>query len=144
MHIHDIDIALWWFGQPASVHAEGWSRAGLPMTVDATWRYPGDMTAHLYSSWDPHGGAFRHAFRVVLEAGTLTYDLAATNPGLQLWQDGKAQDLPVAEANAYQAEIDDFARCAAAGLAFDRFSPSDSRRAVEYGLQEMAQLKQRR
>ena len=56
MHIHDIDIALWWFGEPASISTTGYAPYGLAMMIDSTWRYGTGLTAHLHAGWDRNGG----------------------------------------------------------------------------------------
>ncbi len=142
LHIHDIDVALWWFGEPAQMETTGYSRDGLPLIMDSTWRYPGGLCVQLHGAWDPNGGMFRHAFRLVLEKGTLVYDLATAPDSLQLFQNGTATEVPLEKADAHQAELDDFAAAIAEGKAFARFTPAESRRAVEAGLREWQQLRE--
>jgi len=140
LHIHDIDVALWWFGKPASIETRGYSRDRVPLIVDSAWSYEGGPLVHLHGAWDPNGGAFRHAFRLVLEHGTLVYDLATAPGMLHLYREGKLTELPMEELSAHQAELDDFAACIAAGKPFTRFSPADSRLSVEIGLKELRQM----
>lgn len=140
MHIHDVDVALWWFGRPQSVSATGFATRGLPLVVDAAWRYDDGPTVQLHGAWDRNGGPFRHAFRLVMEKGTLVHDLAADPHALQLLRDGKTETVPCGEASAYRAELDDFAASLAAGRAPQRITPADSRLAVEIGLEEMRQI----
>ncbi len=140
MHIHDIDVARWWFGEPAQVRASGVLRQGLPLVIDAEWQYADGPRAHLHSAWDPNGGAFRHGFRVILEKATLIYDLPGAPDVLQLQREGKSAQIPLPAPSAHQAELDDFAQCIAEGRPFTRFTPADSRRAVELGLDELRQL----
>ena len=136
MHIHDVDVALWWFGRPQSITATGLVTQGLPLVVDAAWRYDGGPTVQLQGAWDRHGGPFRHAFRLVMEKATLVHDLAVDANALQLLRDGKTENVPFDEGSAYQAELDDFA----SGNAHLRLTPADSRLAVEIGLEEMRQI----
>ena len=140
MHIHDIDVALWWFGRPASVAATGIVREGLPLVMDAVWRWPGGLVAQLHGAWDLNGGAFRHAFTLVMEKATLAYDIALDPAALQLHEGGKTTSLPCADTSAYQAELDDFAACCAAGRPTARITPADGRLAVEIGLEELRQV----
>ena len=140
MHIHDVDVALWWFGRPQAITVSGLAPGGLPMLIDAAWRYDGGPSVHLHGAWDRNGGAFRHAFRLVMEKGTLVHDIAVDAQALTLWREGKAEPVPVAEASGYQAELDDFAECISAGRAPLRITPADSRLAVEIGLEELRQL----
>jgi hypothetical protein len=94
----------------------------------------------MHAAWDPNGGAFRHAFRAVLERATLAYDLATAPGVLQLYREGELTELRVDEVSAHQAELDDFAATIGAGRTFTRFTPADSRLAVEMGLLELRQL----
>lgn len=141
MHIHDIDVALWWFGQPAAIHARGHCRDGLPLFVDALWHYgAGGPAVHLHAAWDPNGGDFRHAFSLVMENATLSYDLSVAGGALRLIEDGKITTLPLDEPAAHQAEIDDFAACIAAGLPITRITPAESQRAVAAAIEELRQI----
>lgn len=140
LHIHDIDVALWWFGEPVQIAATGCARAGLPLIVDATWQYAHGLTVQLHGAWDPNGGAFRHAFRLVCERATLVYDLALNPRTLQCWQDGVVREMPMEEPQAHQAELDCFAEAVASGRPFTRFTPSESHRAVAHALEEWRQL----
>ncbi|HZJ15471.1 MAG TPA: Gfo/Idh/MocA family oxidoreductase [Chthoniobacteraceae bacterium] len=139
MHIHDIDAALWWFGRPSRIIAAGHAHNGLPLTVDAHWHYDQGPFVHLHSAWDLNGGTFRYAFKLVLEKATLAHDSAVEGGALQLIADGKTTTIAIAEANVHQAEIDDFAR-AVSRTGTSRVSPSDSRLAVEIGLEENRQI----
>ena len=140
MHIHDVDVALWWFGRPQAISVSGLAPGGLPMLIDAAWRYDGGPRVHLHGAWDRHGGAFRHAFRLVMEKGTLVHDIAVDANALTLLRDGKSEPVPVAEASGYQDELDDFAAGISAGRAPTRMTPADSRLAVEIGLEELRLL----
>ncbi|MCE9611836.1 MAG: Gfo/Idh/MocA family oxidoreductase [Chthoniobacter sp.] len=140
MHIHDVDVALWWFGRPQSIATTGLVTHGLPLIVDAAWHYEGGPTVQLHGSWDRNGGPFRHAFRLVMEKATLVHDLAVDASALQLLREGKTENVPIEETSAYQAELDDFAACLAAGRAPERITPADSRLAVEVGLEELRQI----
>ena len=140
MHIHDIDVALWWFGSPHSIRATGRADDGLPMIIDANWQYDGGLTTHLHSAWDRNGGAFRHGFRLVMEKATLVYDLATEPESLRLIRGGEETVLPLEAPNAHQAELDDFAQHVGEGRRFNRFTPANSREAVEVGLEELRQL----
>ena len=141
MHIHDVDVALWWFGRPQSIAVSGLAPGGLPMVIDAAWRYDGGPGVHLHGAWDRNGGAFRHAFRLVMEKGTLVHDLAVDANALTLFRNGKAEPVPVSATSGYQDELDDFAAGINAGRAPQRITPADSRLAVEVGVEELAMLK---
>ncbi len=140
MHIHDIDVALWWFGRPQEVRTSGISQEGLPLILDSTWTYEAGPVVSLHGAWDPNGGTFRHAFRLVLERATLVYDLATAPGVLEVFRDGKREEIPMPEVSAHQEELDEFASCVAQGRPFSRFLPQESRLAVELGLLELQQI----
>lgn len=140
MHIHDIDVALWWFGRPASITASGHMLEGLPLVMDATWQYADGLTVQLHGGWDANGGAFRHAFKLVMENGTLDYDLAHPEPALRLHSKGETSIVPIDGTDAYQAELDDFAAACTTGRAMTRITPASSQLAVAVGLEALRQL----
>lgn len=135
MHIHDVDAALWWFGAPDSIEAQGVIYRDLPLSCDAIWRYNDGPKVTLHGSWDPNGAPFRMAFRVVMERASIVYDTATG--AFQLWRDNAAQDLEASDKSAYQAEIDDFIACLSEGRALERVTPAASRLAVEVTRREM-------
>lgn len=140
MHIHDIDMALWWFGHPRAIAASGFAPGGLPLIMDARWDYDG-FSAQLHSSWDRNGGEFHHAFKIIFERATLSYDLA-TDPSdkIRLLQGGRETLLQIEAPMAYHAELDDFAAAVRDGMPLTRITPAESRIAVEVGLEELHQI----
>ena len=140
MHIHDVDVALWWFGEPAAIQARGAVENELAVTVDALWDYSGGPTVHFHSAWDPNGGEFRHAFNVILESATLSYDLGAHGAELRLAEKGNITTVPLPEPAAHQAEIDDFAAAIIDNRTEDRVPPIESARAVAVALEELRQV----
>ena len=139
MHIHDIDVALWWFGRPRHISVTGSAPKGLPMIMDAAWHYDDGPVVNLHASWDRNGGMFRHAFRIVMEKATLVHDMAIDPEALNLMRSGEATRVPLETYSGYQAELDDFAACVDAGRS-TRVTPADSRLAVEIGLEELRLL----
>jgi len=143
LHIHDIDVALWWFGRPRSIVVAGRIRDHLPLILDGLWTYENGLSAHLHGAWDPNGGLFQHTFRLVLERATLLYDLLAAPDSLRILHNGKTMDVPMDKANVHQAELDDFAASINAGRPVQRVTPAESRLAVEVGQEELDQLSAR-
>jgi len=140
MHIHDVDVALWWFGLPQATVTGGCAPQGLPMIIDTAWRYEDGPVVHMHASWDRNGGTFRHAFRVVMEKGTLVHDLAVDPQALRLLAGGQETLIPVGSESAYQAELEYFATEIAVGRTPMRSTASAGRAAVELALEEIRQL----
>lgn len=139
MHIHDIDVALWLFGKPDGISVTGSAPKGLPMIMDAAWRYEGGPAIQLHAGWDRHGGTFRHAFRIVMENATLFHDLAVDPDALFLLRGSETTRVPVESGSAYEAELEDFVASVETGQP-TRLTPADSRLAVEIGLEALRQL----
>ena len=140
MHIHDVDIARWWFGEPSAVHARGVAENGLPLSVDALWDYPETPAVHLHSAWDANGGEFRHGFEVVLEKATFNYDLGATGGALRIRQNGADTAVPLQQPEAHQAEIEDFCARVADPSLPERVPLEESLAAVRLALEELRQV----
>lgn len=140
MHVHDVDTALWWFGEPEQVIADGViDGRGLPIIVDTTWSYSDGPQVYLHGAWDNNGGGFRYAFKVVMEGATIAFDSAAS-PDMQLICEGKAETIPVKEESAYQKEIDDYLEHLVQGRRMERVTPQSSRLAVRVVREEMHQI----
>jgi predicted dehydrogenase len=142
MHIHDVDTALWWFGEPDELHTDGVIWRDLPLSADSIWRYKDGPLVTLHGSWDPHGGPFRMAFRVTMEHASVLYDSATgAFQLLQASPEGDlSRDLKAPEELAYQKEIDDFVSCLNEGRTITRVTPTSSRLAVVVTRREMEQI----
>ncbi|MDQ3812425.1 MAG: Gfo/Idh/MocA family oxidoreductase [Armatimonadota bacterium] len=140
MHIHDADTALWWFGRPEQVVADGIIVDDLPMTVDATWRYESGPLVFLHGGWDNNNVPFRYTFKVVMERGTVAYNSLTDGSALQLFQDQGSCEIPVGNELAYQNEIDDFIACLVEGRRVERVTPESSRLAVATVQEELRQI----
>ncbi|MEO8351926.1 MAG: Gfo/Idh/MocA family oxidoreductase [Chthoniobacteraceae bacterium] len=141
MHIHDVDVARWWFGEPDQVRASGAEHNGLPIMVDALWDYKNGPAVHLAGGWGLHGGEFRHAFAVTMEKATLDYNLSVADGDLRMSEDGLLSSVEVGIPDAYRAELDDFAACVSEGRPITRSVPEDSKAAVRLALEELRQVR---
>lgn len=139
MHIHDADTALWWFGAPQSITADGHVINGLPMSVDATWRYEDGPLVYLHGSWDNNGGPFRMSYKVVMEKATVVWD-SSVGDAVQLFVNGETQSIETPGTMAYQAEIDDFIACLSEGHTVTRVTPQGSRETLRAVLEELRQI----
>ena len=140
MHVHDVDTALWWFGKPESIRAEGITQNGCPLTVDSLWRYDNGLRVYHYGSWDNHGGGFQMRFEVRMEGATLTWD-SARDSLLRLYTGGEQiEEIAVSDESAYQREVDDFIRCVRAGRKPERVTPETSLLSLEVVLEELRQI----
>jgi predicted dehydrogenase len=139
MHVHDADTALWWFGAPQNIVASGIQSDDLPLVVDATWEY-GAKRVNLHGSWDMNGGDFRYAFQVVMERGTISFDSAHGKSSLILHSGAQQTEIPITDASAYQAEIDDFIDAIRTDRPITRVTPASSRLAVAVAREEIQQI----
>jgi 1,5-anhydro-D-fructose reductase (1,5-anhydro-D-mannitol-forming) len=143
LHIHDVDTALWWFGKPDKIVANGLEIDGLPMRVDALWKYTKGPVVSLHGSWDHNGGGpFVFGFTLVMEKATLRYEFIGGEATLKLYkpkEDGR--DIPVDHKSAYQSEIDDFIDCIETGRKLSRITLSASKLSVECCAEETKQIR---
>ena len=143
MHIHDADTALWWFGEPQSIHADGVIIDDMPASVEATWRYDNGPVVHFHGAWDNNGGGFDFGFKVVLEKATLLHQM----PNIESIQvltveDGeeKTAEIPLPDDLAYQNEIDDYVDCLKNDRKMERVTPENSRLSVQVVREELKQI----
>jgi predicted dehydrogenase len=140
MHIHDVDAALWWFGQPDAITASGIAVDGLPLTVDTIWTYKGGRMVSLHGGWDLNGGPFRYAFKVMFENATVSFDSSLDPNNLIVQTTNGSEKLSVDNYLAYQAEIDDIVDCLRSGRRIERITTAESKLAVAVVREEMAQI----
>jgi predicted dehydrogenase len=78
MHIHDIDYALYLFGRPRTIEAQGLkgSEGGYDH-VSSHWEYGNGLKVTLNGGWGyPAGFPFRMGFTAAFEKGTVDWDTA--------------------------------------------------------------------
>ncbi len=143
MHVHDVDTALWWFGKPESLVADGHFLKDLPSIVDATWRYADGLCVHLHSLWDDNDMPFRYAFTVIMEKGTVLFDSGNGKPVRVVTEGGVTKELPLDGSSAYENEINEIVARLKAGEIVDRVTTEGSRLAVEMVEEEMRQIYER-
>jgi predicted dehydrogenase len=139
LHLHDADVALWWFGEPSGVQASGVVQSELPLRIEANWKYQQGPHVSFLGSWDWNDAPYRMAFELVGERATLRFDSGRDNE-LHFFEHGKSRVLPVDEGDAYAAQLAAFIECAQTQTGPKHGAPATSRRAVEIVLQELRQM----
>ncbi len=139
MHIHDADAALWWFGKPDQIIANGVLDRGLPMAVEAQWLYTGGPLVNIFGAWDNNGGQFRSAFTVVMEKATIEWD-NQKGPEVLMHQAEGTSALEVDGSRAYQNEIDHFVDCVLTGKPSSRLTLEGSQLVIEMVREELRQM----
>jgi predicted dehydrogenase len=139
MHVHDVDTALWWFGQPDSIRATGLVLDGLPLKVDAAWSYQSGPHVHIHGGWDKNSSHFSMGFELVGDAASLYWD-SSRGEAMQLCHGGQTREIEVSGTMAYQAEIDYFLECITRGQAPERITPEGSRLSVAMAREELRQM----
>ena len=138
-HIHDIDIALWWFGKPDSLTATGLIHHGLPLKVDAVWNYQHGPQVSIYGGWDLNGGGFEMSFEVLCENGSVSWKMSE-GPSVKISQKGETRDVEVESESAYAREINAFVDCILNNWAPQKVTPHTSKLAVEMARRELSLL----
>ncbi len=116
LHIHDTDFVQFCFGMPQAVTSFGYSKiTNQPDHVITHYQYHDIPLVVAEGSWAMSDGfSFNMGFTVNFENATVVYDLAAPQP-LMLYQQGKAESVPVENVMGYDREIAYFLDCIQAG-----------------------------
>jgi len=139
LHVHDIDLALWWFGSPSSIEAHGLVRDGLPLSVDASWRYETGLQVQLFGAWDPNGGPFSMGFELVGTRRSLRFD-SSKGDAMQEFGAGEERSIEVENTSGYQLEIDYLLVCMARNELPSRVPLETSRECVQIAREELGQM----
>lgn len=138
LHVHDVDYALYLFGRPRSVTAQGYLRpTGGMDRIHAMWHYGDDRVVQIEGYWDmPAGFGFNMGFTAVFETGAIVWDMNTGKP-LTLYRPGREPASPsVPAADGYFGEIEYFISCVEKNKTPETSTPQDSREAVAIALAE--------
>jgi len=128
--IHDADMALACFGQPATVTATGHEDldAGIDM-VTGQLHYDSGLVVTITGGWHlPSSYPFSMEYTVVGENAAIEYSSAGRPP--HWYGRDKDCEIPLESTDGYQAEIEYFVQCCRARTAPGRCPPESSAAAV--------------
>ena len=130
--VHDFDMALHLFGPPEAAFATGYEEPAKGIdSLDASLLYGDGSAVTISGGWHhPKSYPFLMEYTVSFDGGTVEYSSAGRPPKLHR-ADGEEVTLPLAEENAYQAEIAYFLDCAERGARPERCPPEESAAAVK-------------
>ena len=130
--IHDVDMCLHLFGNPAVVSATGYAdaQAGIDV-ITGELHYPGLGTAVVSGGWHhPKSYPFRAEYTVVADKGTIEF--TSGNGAPMLYRvDGSSGQLDLATTDGYQGEIEYFVECCRTGQQPALCPPEESAAAVK-------------
>lgn len=130
--VHDVDFCLHLFGAPEAVSAMGTEAMakGVDLVVGEL-HYPGIGNVTVTGGWHHVGDyPFSMEYTVIGERGVAEFNSDGRPPAL--YESGqKAQALPLADHDGYQAEIEYFIECARSGARPVRCAPEESALAVK-------------
>ena len=143
LHLHDVDVATFFFGEAERVYAVGWrSQTGCYNHVVSTLTFKNGVNAVIEGSWEmAENYPFTMSMRLVGESKTAEYsmsaglnleDISSSRRDLYLFENGK---LPVkaqidTSEDAYQTQLDYFAKCVESGLPPTIITPRQSREVI--------------
>ena len=143
LHLHDVDVAYHMFGQVESVYAAGWkSKTGCYNHVISTLKFKNGVKAVLEGAFDmTENYPFTMFFRIVGEGKTAEYsmvagfnleDVSSSRRDLVVFENGKSPVKAEIDLNedAYQTELDYFAKCVESGQPLSIITPEQSREVV--------------
>ncbi len=130
--IHDVDTMLHLYGEPLGVTATGYEdlEKGIDL-IDAQFSYSG-FTIDVSGGWHPGAYPFSMEYTIVAANGTWEYRLQDGDPVFYGVDAEPVVLTPESPVDGYRAEIEYFARCAAAGARPELCLPEESARAVHW------------
>ncbi len=151
LHVHDLDLMNWLFGQPRQVRAigargatGGWDHVITQVTFDT-------LSASVEASnLMPLDFPFSAGLRIVCDRGVVEYQFRAGGASFETGQpehyclvhEAQKPSQPVAfeQTDAFEAEIAYFVSCVERGTPPDVVTPADARLAVKTALAARASL----
>lgn len=131
LHIHDVDMVLSLFGEPADVAATAHRRAdGVVDHVALTYGYPGRVVTSSVSWAVAKTLGFEAAFRVEFEDATLVLDPKRERPFMLYPNHGRPYAPKVSRMSAYEAEQRYFVSLLAGRADRSLLTAEDGRRVV--------------
>jgi predicted dehydrogenase len=128
--IHDIDMCLHLFGPPEAVAATGHADAARGIDLTGAHLHYDDLCAVVAGGWYPGDSLpFSMEYTVAADHGVIEYRLADGAPALHRAGGGR-EELPVADADGYQSEIEYFVNCCRANRQPELCAPEESAAAV--------------
>jgi predicted dehydrogenase len=124
---HDLDQALQWFGEPASVRAES---IGEVDTMRGTMSYPGGLKVEVEGGWMQPDVAFSASYRIETKDSKLSF----AEGKLHLTRNGETHEVEQPEQDAYFEEIAYFVQCCRKAESPSQCLPADSAKAVKLAL----------
>jgi predicted dehydrogenase len=128
--IHDVDYAIWLFGEPASIAAA--QSGGL---LNATFIYPDSGPVVIEGGWHAQGPyPFSMSFTISGEQGTLEFSSVGCPLTLSGVGATTTEIVPVAEVDGFEQELRYFADCVASNRQPEKCPPRESALAVKVAL----------
>ena len=135
--IHDVDYAIWLFGEPAKLNSV--VSGGLSGLLSATLIYPADTFVVIDGGWHAQGPyPFSMSFTIAGSEGTLDYSSAGHPLTLSRAGAAESEVVPVEECDGFQEELRYFADCVIHNRQPEKCPPRDSATAVKVALQMLS------
>ena len=125
LHIHDVDIILYFFGRPRSVRSVGVpDGSGFYSHISTVYQYP-DISVTSTGGW---GFAPDFPFNMkalyVFEKATVEMDISKEHPVMVFPYEGEPYPLELPEGDGYRFELIDFLERCESGEISEEVSPS--------------------
>lgn len=133
--IHDVDFAIWLFGEPASITAAGCGGKAQSGLLAATFHYAASGPVVIEGGWHAQGPyPFSMSFTIAGENGTLEFSSAGRPLTLSKAGAAATEIVAVPEVEGFEQELRYFVDCVASNHAPERCPPRESATAVKVAL----------
>ncbi|MBN1998941.1 Gfo/Idh/MocA family oxidoreductase [candidate division KSB1 bacterium] len=140
LHVHDVDMINFLFGEPVAVFSTGNSgSSGINISVITQYIFSQNMACLAEASWQYPD--FKMAYSAVFETGLLEYD-CTQNPSIYFKATGesKAEVISIADGDGYIKEYDYFIDCLEKNKAPEIITAQSARQSIKITLMEQQSL----
>lgn len=140
LHVHDADLAVWWWGKPNGLHATGAFSGKMPSILHSTWHYAQGPAVQFEASWEvTTQSPFYFDFKITMEKGTILFD-SRSGDGLQLATMEGIETIEVEQKTGYEIQDKYFIDCLVEGRSTDRCPAEESLISLECATESARQL----
>ena len=144
LHVHDVDMVRWLFGEPTAISSHGLIENGGVGHVVSEYSFENDILVRAEGGWMCSDGfPFRMQALVMTDRGTIELDSMKENM-LTVYEGGEERSIDLNPADGFRAELEAFVGAVASNTPVGELTPEDSAKSVSLCLREIEAVMQNR